>query len=137
MKTIFSCFLGALLVLGLAAVASPAADRPEAPADGLKLSLLKKEVVFNHSTHDKDMACVDCHHPVEDKEEDYRPCSTSGCHDNLDPKDKSVNSLYQAFHKAKGTKFKTCVSCHIEKAGSDKDLKKELAGCKNSKCHPD
>jgi len=131
-KILFSGLLAVILIFAFTALA---AERPQVPADGLKLAYLKKTVVFNHSTHEKGIQCGDCHHPVDGKE-DYRLCATSGCHDNLDPKDKSVNSLYQSFHKAKGTKFPTCVSCHVQVAGNDKDMKRDLAGCLKSKCHP-
>ena len=129
-----------LLILGIccmvAALALPAlASQPEAPADGFKMNKGgKKEVVFNHSTH-KAMACGDCHHPVEGKE-DYRSCTTAGCHDKIDAKDKSINSYYQMIHKKKDTKFQTCMSCHEKTAGDDKEKKKELTACAKSKCHP-
>lgn len=132
MKKIF--LLGLLLLVTAFALTAMAAA-PNAPADGLKMSRTKKKtVVFNHSTH-KEITCVECHHPVDGKE-DYRSCATAGCHDNLDQKDKSINSYYAAMHKAKGTKFETCVSCHTRTAGADKEKKKELAGCAKSKCHP-
>ena len=122
------CMLVALVVPAFAA-------QPEAPADGTKLNKGgKKEVVFNHSTH-KTVACVDCHHPVNGKE-DYRPCSTAGCHDVMGQKEKGVNSYYQAMHKVKDVQHQSCVSCHTTTAGDDKDKKKELAGCAKSKCHP-
>ena len=120
----------------LAAFVLPAfAAQPEAPADGLKMEKSgKKVVVFNHSTH-KDAKCGECHHPVDGKE-DYRPCSTAGCHDVMGPKDKTVNSYYQAMHKVKEPKHQSCVACHTATAGEDKAKKKELAGCAKSKCHP-
>lgn len=131
MKKIF--FLGLLLLVTAFALTAVAAA-PKAPADGLKMDKTKKVVVFNHSTH-KDIQCVDCHHPVDGKE-NYQNCASAGCHDNFDQKDKSVHSYYQAMHKKKGNKFDTCVSCHEKVAGADKAKKKELAGCAKSKCHP-
>lgn len=130
MKKIF--FVGLVLLISAFAITAIAA--PQVPADGLKMAKTKKPVVFNHSAH-ANLQCAECHHPVGGKE-DYRACSSAGCHDKLDQKDKSVNSYYQAMHKAKGTKFDTCVSCHNKVAGADKDKKKELAGCSKSKCHP-
>ena len=130
MKRIF--FLGLILLVSAFALTAVAA--PSVPADGLKMDKTKKPVVFNHSTHAK-IDCVDCHHPVNGKES-FASCSSAGCHDNLDSKDKSINSYYQAMHKAKGTQYDTCVSCHITTAGADKELKKTLAGCAKSACHP-
>ncbi len=129
MKKIF--FLGLMLLISAFAIAAIAA--PQVPADGMKMAKTKKPVVFNHSTH-ADIKCVECHHPVNGKE-DYRACSTAGCHDKLDQKDKSINAYYQVIHKAKGAKFETCISCHNKVAGTDKDKKKELTGCAKSKCH--
>ncbi len=132
MKKLF--ILGACLLT--AAFMLPAiASQPAAPADGLKMQkTATKVVIFNHSTHTS-VKCGECHHPVDGKE-DYRACSTAGCHDNLDKKDKSVNSYYQAMHKTKDVKFQSCVACHTKTAGADAAKKKELAGCAKSKCHP-
>lgn len=129
-----------LLAAGLfcltAALVLPAfAAQPEAPAGPITMSKSgKKEVVFNHSTH-ADIACVDCHHPVDGKE-DFRACGTAGCHDITGTKEKGVHSYNMAMHKKKDNKFQTCVSCHEKTAGADKEKKKELAGCAKSKCHP-
>lgn len=131
MKKIF--LLGLMLLVTAFALTAVAAA-PSVPADGLELNKTKKMVVFNHSTHAA-IGCSDCHHPVDGKE-DYRACATAGCHDNLDQKDKSINSYYQAMHKKKGNKYESCVSCHDKTAGADKDLKKQLTGCAKSKCHP-
>jgi hypothetical protein len=120
----------------LAALVVPAfAVQPEAPADGIKLNKGgKKEVIFNHSSH-KEVDCVSCHHLVDNKE-DYRACATAGCHDAIGQKEKGVNSYHQSIHKVKDVKHQSCVSCHTQVAGTDKDKKKELTGCAKSKCHP-
>ena len=129
-----------LFVLGvfclLAAFVLPAlAAQPDVPADGIKMEKSgKKVVVFNHSTH-KAQKCVECHHPVNGKE-DYRKCSTEGCHDVMGQKEKGEKSYYQAIHKAKETKHESCLSCHTKAAGEDKEKKKELTACAKSKCHP-
>ena len=121
------------VVLGLA-FATPvlAAD---APADGLKMAASKKPVVFNHGTH-KDVACAECHHPIDGKE-DYRKCSTAGCHDDFKAK-KGTKSYYAVMH-GKKLKYDSCVSCHAkvvkEKAPKDKAFKKSMTGCKGSGCH--
>lgn len=122
------CLLAAFVLPALAA-------QPEVPADGLKMEKSgKKVVIFNHSTH-KAAKCGDCHHPVNGKE-DFRPCSTAGCHDVMGQKDKSERSYYQSMHKLKENKHQSCLSCHKTAAGEDKDKKKELTGCAKSKCHP-
>ncbi|SHN63732.1 cytochrome c3 family protein [Desulfovibrio litoralis] len=127
-----SIFILALLAIAAFAVTA-FAEQPATPADGLKMAATKKVVTFNHSSH-KDLKCADCHHPVDGKES-FKKCSASGCHDNLDQKDKSVNSYYQAIHKAKDPKHNSCISCHKEKVGDDKDLKKKMLACKGSNCH--
>ena len=127
-----------IIILALIAVAAFAvtafAEQPQVPADGLKMEKTKNNVIFNHTSH-KDIKCIECHHPVDGKE-NFQKCSDAGCHDILDQKDKSVNSYYQAMHKAKDNKHQSCISCHKEKAGDDKDKKKEMLACKGSKCHP-
>lgn len=127
--------LVAIFCMTAALVLPAVAAQPEPPADGIKMNKSgKKEVVFNHSTHTS-AECNVCHHPVEGKD-DYRPCSSEGCHDITGTADKSTKSYNQALHKKKGAKFQTCVSCHEATAGDDKAKKKELAGCSKSKCHP-
>ncbi len=130
-----------LLLLGIfcivAALVLPAlaAERPAAPADGIKMQKSgKKVVIFNHSTHKAD-DCGVCHHPVEGKE-DYRPCGTAGCHDIIGTQEKGIHSYNQAIHKKKENKHESCVSCHEKTAGDDKEKKKLLVGCAKSKCHP-
>ena len=128
MRKLFFCGVLALAV----AFALPVVAAPKAPADGLKMEATEQPVVFNHSTH-KSVKCGDCHHPVNGKE-DYRKCGTAGCHDSMDKKDKSAKGYYHVMHD-KNTKFKSCVGCHVEVAGADAAKKKDLTGCKKSKCH--
>jgi cytochrome c553 len=111
--------LFAVMVLALVAAFALPVIAAEAPADGLKMENTKMPVIFNHSSHSS-YQCADCHHPVDGKE-------------NLA---KCVHSYYKIIHDRKATTVATCMSCHLEAAGSDKDLKKELTGCKKSKCHP-
>ncbi|ABB39976.1 cytochrome c class III [Oleidesulfovibrio alaskensis G20] len=126
--------LFAVMVLALVAAFALPVIAAEAPADGLKMENTKMPVIFNHSSHSS-YQCADCHHPVDGKE-NLAKCATAGCHDVFDKKDKSVHSYYKIIHDRKATTVATCMSCHLEAAGSDKDLKKELTGCKKSKCHP-
>ncbi|WP_461209699.1 cytochrome c3 family protein [Desulfocurvus sp. DL9XJH121] len=113
--------------------ALPALNAADAPADGLKMANTKKPVTFNHSTH-KGEDCKVCHH-TWDGAAPIKKCSDAGCHDKFDKKDKSKNSYYQAIHSKKASK-PTCVSCHKDVAGADKDKKKLLTGCNKSACHP-
>ncbi len=123
-----------LLALVVCAYALPAfANQPAVPEGPITMEKTKQPVVFNHSTHTT-AACEDCHHPV-DGVATYQPCSTAGCHDAMGMKEKGVNSYYQAMHKAKGTQYDTCVSCHVKVAGKDKAKRKELTSCKGSACH--
>ncbi len=128
---LLSCITAALLAMAMAAVAAP----PPVPADGIKIDKNPKQVViFNHSTH-KAEKCDACHHMVDGKE-NYGKCFEAGCHDNMDRKDKSVKSYYNVIHAKSGTKFSTCMSCHLQTAEKMPDKKKELTACKQSKCHP-
>lgn len=124
-------FLSCLLVLALAVPAL--ASQPAVPDKPLDFKGSKKTVIFNHSTH-KSVDCVACHHNVDGKP-NFQKCATSGCHDDLTAK-KGTNSLYAVVHTRKGTKYDTCLSCHVKLATEQPDKKKELAGCAKSKCHP-
>lgn len=124
-----SCLLVVLLC------ASFVMAQPEVPADGLKLHKTKRTVVFNHSTHKKDIACATCHHPVEGKE-NFAKCSTAGCHDNVtDRTDTSKKGYHNVFHNIE-LKSKTCNSCHLDVATKDPSKEQALTACAESKCHP-
>ncbi len=122
-----------LLALFVMAFAVPVFAQPEVPADGLKMELTKKPVVFNHSTHST-IECGACHHPVDGKE-NYQSCASASCHDDLKAK-KGTNSYYFVLHAKKGIKYDTCVSCHAKAVAEGKGDKKELTSCAKSKCHP-
>ena len=127
-KYIVLGFMTSALVMAFALSSIYATD---APADGAVLNHMGgMEVTFNHSAHSA-LDCAECHHQGG---EDYQ-CTASGCHDIMDKKDKTPASWYNAVHSKKAS-LSTCVSCHTENAGDDKDKKKELAGCKGSACHP-
>ncbi|NJB68209.1 hypothetical protein GGQ74_001882 [Desulfobaculum xiamenense] len=115
--------------------ALPVLNAADAPADGLKMAKTAKAVVFNHGTH-KDAKCQDCHHKW-DGASAIKKCSDAGCHDNFDKKAKDASSYYQAMHAKKVKAADSCISCHLKAAGSDKDKKKQLTGCKKSACHPE
>ena len=129
------CILGAFALLVLALALPASGVQPKAPADGLKLANTKQPVIFNHSTHEKDMKCDGCHHAVEGKE-NFGKCSNAGCHDVMERKEQGVKGYYRAMHAKKDTKFSTCNSCHAQQAEKFTDKKKELTACKQSKCHP-
>ncbi len=130
MKRLFFCALS-LCLLGLTA---PASAAPSAPADGLKMEMTKKAVTFNHSSHAK-LECVVCHHQVNGKE-NFAKCGNAGCHDSMDRADKSAKGYFHMIHAKADTKFQTCLACHTEVVAGSPDRKKELTGCKGSKCHP-
>ncbi|GAB7079895.1 cytochrome c3 family protein [Megalodesulfovibrio paquesii] len=134
-RTVLATLAGACLVC---AVALPSLHAVDAPADGMKLDFVaggekNMAVPFNHSAH-KDIKCEDCHHQAGEKQ--YAKCTDSGCHADVDKASKEKTSWMQVVHNAKGDTAKpTCVGCHKEKAGDDKELKKKLTGCKGSACH--
>lgn len=135
MKRIFLASLASACLV--CAVALPSLHAVDVPADGIEMDYYdggEKNLmtVFNHSTH-TDAKCEDCHHVEGDQQ--YAGCTTEGCHDVMDKKDKSVNSWYMVIHGKQGEKH-TCMSCHKEVAGTDKEKKKALLGCKGSACHP-
>lgn len=134
-KTLLVSVASACLVC---AFALPALHAVDAPADGAKLDYIaggekNLVVVFNHSTH-KTAKCEACHHVEGEKA--YAKCGSAGCHDVFDKADKTEKSWYKVVHDAKGGKHATCISCHKEAAGEDKEKKAKLTGCKNSACHP-
>ena len=126
----------AIFCLVAVLVAPAFAERPAVPADGIKLNHNgnpEKVVVFNHSTHKED--CADCHHPVDGKE-NYGKCASEGCH-SLNKDDKlPYISLKGVIHNKKPSQFHTCLSCHTDQFGKDKDKKKDMTSCNGSKCHP-
>ncbi len=126
--------LAALVVFAFALPAF--ANQPAAPEGPVLMNKTNMPVTFNHSTHTA-YSCESCHHPV-DGVATYAPCATAGCHDAMGNKEKGVNSYYQAMHKMKGTKYDTCMSCHVDYIKENKLKGAEanaLRGCKKSGCH--
>ena len=133
MRKIF--FIPVLLMAGILCAALAQAA-PDSPPDGLKMHKTKRTVVFNHSTHKKNMECTACHHPVQGKE-NFAKCSTAGCHDNVtDRTDTSKRGYHNVFHNVETTKMKTCNGCHLDVAAKNPAREQELTGCAESKCHP-
>ncbi|MBQ9452188.1 MAG: cytochrome c3 family protein [Desulfovibrio sp.] len=113
--------------------ASPLVASPAMPDKPLELRGMKKTVMFPHAGHEK-IACTDCHHLVNEKE-NYAKCGSAGCHDDLAEK-KGVRSLYRVMHAKKETAHTTCLACHAKAVEEKPERKKELTGCAKSKCHP-
>lgn len=110
-------------------------SQPPVPQQPLDIKGSKKTVIFPHKSHEK-IECVVCHHLVNDKP-NFQKCADAGCHDNLVEK-KGQNSLYFVMHnKSEELKHTSCLKCHAKIAEEKPELKKELTGCKGSKCHPD
>ncbi|MDR2605386.1 MAG: cytochrome c3 family protein [Desulfovibrio sp.] len=144
-------------VTAAAVVASP-------PPEPTELNWSRRPVLFSHQTHLNAPAlrsrtdatklpperpdggevnnppiadtgvCVLCHHRVNGVTH-YLTCATQDCHDNLNPKHKSVRSYYLATHAAPKGIFYSCVACHTEQAGDDALKIKRMAGCEESACH--
>lgn len=135
-----------LLILAIfcltAALALPAlvtaADPPPAPAEPITMDKGGKGVVFKHETHAKD-TCVACHHPVDGKE-DYRSCTTDGCHPLEGGPPAPYKTLKGILHNKKPAEgYTTCLSCHIKAAkdaGMDKAATDKMTKCNDSYCHP-
>lgn len=132
MKKLLSYVFGAVLAGAL--VLPALAAQPAAPEGPLKMALTGKPVMFDHAVHSA-RTCADCHHAVNG-EENYQKCSTAGCHDIIDQKDRTVNSYYRVMHDRKITQFSSCLSCHFEVVTDLPDRKKDLTSCVGSLCHP-
>ncbi len=130
MKKLFVFVVAAAVLCAFALPSLFAADAP----DGIKMDKTAQPVTFNHSTHTEEN-CEFCHHTSGGDTANIQKCSDAGCHDIMDKADKTSASYYKAMHGKHDT-IPTCVSCHREKAGADAEKKKELAGCKQSACHP-
>jgi hypothetical protein len=128
-----------LLALFFSVSLSLAAEsvRPEAPPKPSELNWTRRPVPFDHSSHLRVLggeACASCHHPGAERNY-YRSCADAGCHDQLNARDLTPQSYYQATHKAAPDNFNSCVSCHTLSAAGEPEELKRLAGCRNSVCH--
>jgi hypothetical protein len=147
----------------IAAVTVTAAASP--PSGPTELNWSRRPVLFSHQTHLNAPAlrsrtgvqelcpaqpggagnangpptadtgvCMLCHHPVDGMTR-HLACATRDCHDNLNPRDKSVHSYYLATPARPKGRFYSCVACHTEQAGDDAPAMKRMAGCEESVCH--
>lgn len=129
-----SLLVMACLAYGIGAPPVDAAEQPTPPQNPLPLQYLKKTVDFPHLPH-TGLTCVSCHH-TWDGESVMPKCTNSGCHDVMDPKDKSVQSFYKVIHGRGSKDVASCLSCHKVEAKKQPDKRKYLTGCTQSACHP-
>ncbi|WP_027191123.1 cytochrome c3 family protein [Fundidesulfovibrio putealis] len=129
-KPFFVLLMCAALVGAFCLPALMAADAPKGAME-LKVpagaTATKAPVKFNHEgAGHKPVDCKACHH----KEGKDMKCSGAGCHDVVDPADKtSDKSFYMAFHKGESTK--SCVGCHKKAKAEGKN-----APIACNACHP-
>lgn len=118
-KLLISLICAAFLCMG-AVMSVSAADAPgddyvisapegmKAKPKGDKPGELQKAVPFPHSKH-ATVECVQCHHTLEADGGAVKKCTTSGCHDSLEFRDKAnakdVKLVENAFHTQ-------CIDCH-------------------------
>ncbi len=126
---------GSLVALVMALAVPALAAPPAVPTGPLEMNLTKKPVIFDHAQHSK-LECGACHHQVAGKE-NYQKCATAGCHDVLNPKDKTSRCYYRIAHNRKvADPYHTCLSCHAEVVKQLPDKKKAMTSCVGSSCHP-
>ena len=105
----------------LSAADTPGDDYVITAPEGMKVKekdgkpgKLQKAVPFPHSKH-ASVECAECHHTMEKDGGAIKKCTTSGCHDSLEFRDKAnakdIKLVENAYHKQ-------CIDCH-------KNLKKE------------
>jgi hypothetical protein len=124
-KLLISLICAAFLCVSAAAVVcaadAPADDYVISAPEGMKVKdkdgkpgKLQKAVPFAHSKHTT-VECAKCHHTLEADGGAVKKCTTSGCHDSLEFRDKAnakdIKLVENTFHTQ-------CIDCH-------KDLKKE------------
>ncbi len=132
MKSFFTLLACMAFVLACALPSLFAVDTPGAP---IKLEYFPNKIVmFPHDKHAA-LDCKKCHHKWNEKDI-IKPCGDSGCHDVFDKSDKSEKSFYNIVHGKGSADMQSCLACHRQEAGSDKDKKKAMTGCKGSGCHP-
>jgi hypothetical protein len=126
--------IGVVAVLSLALAVFGIASQADIPPDDHLMQRTENPVVFPHTPHGR-IDCAVCHHTVlDDGSIDLRSCAVSGCHDNFDRRDRTSKSYYNILH-GRNLEHPTCISCHIEVAGDDRERRRELTACRNSVCH--
>jgi len=152
MKKLLTFGAGALLVSALVmpALAEQEAGQPPALSRTVRMAKTDKPVMFPHAPHTA-QSCTPCHEStpwhfpplsMNAKEDcdrchhtgEYTKCSDSGCHDNMDIKDKSESSYFRIFHDRKVEN--SCLNCHFKVAQTRPEKKQALTACADSSCHP-
>lgn len=160
MKKLLTFGAGALLVSALVLPAfaeqqsAQTAEQPPVLSRPIKMAKTDRPVVFPHAPHtarsctachtdmprhfpplvmDAEQDCVVCHHLVEGQKV-FKKCSSAGCHDVLDRKDKSVHSYYRIFHDR--SLENSCLSCHARVIKTRPEKRQALTSCVGSSCHP-
>jgi hypothetical protein len=116
MSLICAAFLSLIAAPVLFAADAPGDDYVIKAPEGMKSKKdkLQKSVPFPHSKHAA-VECKECHHTLEADGGAVKLCTTAGCHDSLEFRDKDnakeVKLVENAFHTQ-------CIDCH-------KALKKE------------
>ncbi len=128
-KLFFSLFLLVALTAALPLYAAnppaPTGEKVLKVADGQKAK--RDSVKFWHSKGHKDIACVQCHHVVENGQPVFKSCNADGCHNNYAAR-KGPDSYYAAFHSPDK---RSCLGCHrVEFKAGNKN-----AGTKCASCH--
>ena len=109
-KPLIVCMCAALVF----AFSLPSLWAADAPKGDLTIKMeggtpTKPPVVFSHAKHAA-VDCKTCHHKLDTNPNDHK-CSSKGCHDNMDPTDKSSpKSFWMAYHK--GDAAHSCLGCH-------------------------
>jgi hypothetical protein len=115
MSLICAAFLSLIAAPVLFAADAPGDDYVIKAPEGMKTKKgkLQKSVAFPHSKH-ASVECKECHHTME-ADGAVKQCTSAGCHDSLEFRDKDnakeVKLVENAFHTQ-------CMDCH-------KALKKE------------
>lgn len=154
MKKLLMFGAGAMLATALVLPAFADAEQPPVLTRPVKMAMTSKPVMFPHDIHtaqsceachtnmpkhfpplvvDTKQDCVVCHHLVDGKS-NFQKCSTAGCHDALDPKDKTVKSYFRIFHDR--SYENSCMSCHENVIKTRPEKRQELTSCVGSACHP-
>jgi hypothetical protein len=111
-----------LLVVGAFSYAVFPSKAPDEPLR-IMYKTTAGRVLFDHQTHTSEfgygLACKDCHHELQDDEEQPQPCEA--CHDQTKG-DEEMPKLADAFHKQcggchadfdAGPTEKECSQCHV------------------------